>query len=243
MIVILLHSSYGQVVINESDTSAMPDASAALDIQSTTKGLLIPNLSQTQMLALPSPDAGLLIYNRTYGYFTYFNGTNWIMLTRRFASNAVNPAGSGTDKGVGIGLDDPDNSAILHINANNKGLLLPRNASDIASPAEGLIYYNTATNKIKYYDGTSWKVLSDTSSSPKNTGTGVAAGVIIGTGTVAASAKLEIKSANKGLLIPRMTTAQRNAIPTPAEGLVIYNTDEHRLEYFVGNVWYYIKVD
>jgi hypothetical protein len=39
------------------------------------------------------------------------------------------------------------------------------------------------------------------------------------------SAILDLKSGKKGLLVPRMTTAQRDAIPTPATGLLIYQTD------------------
>ncbi|MBK6347414.1 MAG: hypothetical protein IPF68_16070 [Bacteroidales bacterium] len=38
------------------------------------------------------------------------------------------------------------------------------------------------------------------------------------------SAMLDVKSINRGLLIPSMTTAQRDAIVSPAEGLIIYNT-------------------
>lgn len=39
------------------------------------------------------------------------------------------------------------------------------------------------------------------------------------------SAVLEIKSESKGLLTPRMTTAQRTAIATPANGLLVFDTD------------------
>ena len=38
------------------------------------------------------------------------------------------------------------------------------------------------------------------------------------------SAMLDVKSTNLGLLIPRMTSAQRDAITNPAEGLLIFNT-------------------
>ena len=47
----------------------------------------------------------------------------------------------------------------------------------------------------------------------------------IGTLNPNASALLEIKSTNKGLLIPRMNQTQRNAIPSPATGLLIYQTN------------------
>ncbi len=46
----------------------------------------------------------------------------------------------------------------------------------------------------------------------------------IGTATPSASAKLDITSPTQGLLPPLMTTAQRDAIVSPATGLVIFNT-------------------
>ncbi|MBK8343394.1 MAG: hypothetical protein IPL12_08850 [Bacteroidetes bacterium] len=45
------------------------------------------------------------------------------------------------------------------------------------------------------------------------------------TGAVAdASAMLDITSTTKGILVPRMTTVQRNAIASPATGLLVYDT-------------------
>lgn len=48
-----------------------------------------------------------------------------------------------------------------------------------------------------------------------------------------ASAQLDIKSTDKGLLIPRLTTIQRNAILTPAIGLMVFDTDLQ--EIFINN--------
>lgn len=47
----------------------------------------------------------------------------------------------------------------------------------------------------------------------------------IGTSTPNASAKLEIASTDKGFLLPRMTAEQRGLIPSPATGLLVYQTD------------------
>lgn len=47
----------------------------------------------------------------------------------------------------------------------------------------------------------------------------------IGTTAPNASAKLEIASTDKGFLLPRMTSAQRTAITSPANGLLVYQTD------------------
>ncbi len=44
------------------------------------------------------------------------------------------------------------------------------------------------------------------------------------------SAALDVSSPSQGFLPPRLSTAQRNSIVLPAEGLVLYNTDTHCLE-------------
>jgi hypothetical protein len=47
-----------------------------------------------------------------------------------------------------------------------------------------------------------------------------------------ASAKIEIQSTTQGFLPPRMTTTQRNAIASPAAGLMIYNTTTAKLNVY-----------
>ena len=54
----------------------------------------------------------------------------------------------------------------------------------------------------------------------------------INTNTPDASSVLEIKSTTGGILIPRMTEAQRDAIALPASGLMIYQTNEVSGFYF-----------
>jgi hypothetical protein len=64
----------------------------------------------------------------------------------------------------------------------------------------------------------------------------------INTNTPDASSVLEIKSTTGGILIPRMTEAQRDAIALPASGLMIYQTDEVSGFYFYnGTGW--TKID
>ena len=51
------------------------------------------------------------------------------------------------------------------------------------------------------------------------------------------SAILDVSSTSAGLLIPRMTTLERNAISNPAEGLQIFNTDSKCYDFFAYGIW------
>jgi uncharacterized protein (TIGR02145 family) len=51
------------------------------------------------------------------------------------------------------------------------------------------------------------------------------------------SALLDVTSTTKGVLIPRMTKAQRNAIPNPACGLMVFNMDDKCLSVFNCSTW------
>jgi hypothetical protein len=53
-----------------------------------------------------------------------------------------------------------------------------------------------------------------------------------------ASSILDIKSTDKGILVPRMTQTQKNAITSPATGLLIYQTDgTSGFYYYNGSAW------
>jgi hypothetical protein len=67
--------------------------------------------------------------------------------------------------------------------------------------------------------------------------TSFAQSVGIGTTTPANSAMLHINSTTKGLLIPRLTSAQRTAIASPAAGLQVYDTNTNSFWYYNGSGW------
>lgn len=56
----------------------------------------------------------------------------------------------------------------------------------------------------------------------------------IGTNTPHPSALLEVKSSTGGLLLPRMSSINRNNIISPPEGLTIFNTSFNRFEQYNG---------
>ena len=81
--------------------TSTPHPSAILELSSTTKGLLIPRLTETERQALPDPATGLLIFNTTAGELNFYNGSSW----QRIPSNAVSAAsGTGTPSGEGVGI-------------------------------------------------------------------------------------------------------------------------------------------
>jgi hypothetical protein len=66
----------------------------------------------------------------------------------------------------------------------------------------------------------------------------VSGGVAIGTGTNPnPSSLLDLNSVSKGFLMPRMTSLQRNAIPSPATGLQVYDVSTAGFWYFNGGSW------
>ncbi len=64
----------GAVGINQP----VPAATAILDIQSTTKGVLFPAMTTAQRNAIPVPAVGLTIYNSTLNVHQFWNGTCWV---------------------------------------------------------------------------------------------------------------------------------------------------------------------
>jgi hypothetical protein len=68
---------------------------------------------------------------------------------------------------------------------------------------------------------------------------GYSGGISIGKGASnpVASAQLEVFSTTKGFLPPVMTTTQKNAIASPASGLVVYDSTTNKLQCYNGSTW------
>ena len=78
-----------QVAVNTDGST--PNASAMLDVKSTTKGLLVPRMTSAERGLIASPTAGLLVYqtNTPAGYY-FYNGTGWKQMIDAVAT-ASNP--------------------------------------------------------------------------------------------------------------------------------------------------------
>ena len=68
-----IHNNGGGIGINTNT----PNASAQLDVASTTKGFLPPRMTITQRDAITAPAVGLVIYNTTSNCLNFYIGSNW----------------------------------------------------------------------------------------------------------------------------------------------------------------------
>lgn len=89
-----------------------PEASALLDITSTTQGVLVPRMTQAQRDGIVSPAIGLLIYqtNSTPGFY-YYNG-NWKALSPKGVDKSLSNLSSPTSVNVDL-LPEADNAINL----------------------------------------------------------------------------------------------------------------------------------
>lgn len=167
-----------------------------------------------------------------------------------------------TAQSIGIGTASPNASAQLDVTSITKGLLIPRmtgtQRNAIVSPAIGLLVIQTNTEVsppsspgLYLYEQPGllgiWRRIARTDEITGGTPTwtvngnnqysNVSGSVGIGTSTPHASAKLDLSSTTQGLLIPRMTVTQRNAIASPAIGLMVYDTNNEEFFYYDGTVW------
>jgi hypothetical protein len=152
---------------------------------SATTSLLVQNSAGTQLLKVP--DNGNLEINPTGGRpFVFTNEGVTMSSDSTFAlrnSGGQNSAGiklqvydntfgyrtaifidkPSNSISVGINTDSPNASAILDATSTTKGFLPPRMTTTqknaIASPAAGLVVYDSTTNKLCCYNGSTWNDL------------------------------------------------------------------------------------
>jgi len=154
---------------------------------------------------------------------------------------AVNSYAANSYKGVGISDGGSpaaiinNSSILLGLDSTTRGFLLPsltttqRNA--IATPSTGLQVYNNTTNKISYYDGSSWIELGSGSGTVTSIATAglISGGTITGTGTISTSMStsklvgryssgtgvMEEISVGSGLTLTGAGILNNTATPTP----------------------------
>jgi hypothetical protein len=103
--VIAINFAFSQNGVSINTTGITADPSAMLDVSSTTKGILIPRITEAQKLAISNPATGLLIYqtNNIIGFW-YFNGNLWVQIIGTGGPTGANgTTGATGPTGFGVG--------------------------------------------------------------------------------------------------------------------------------------------
>ncbi len=236
-------SAWSQIAVN-SDGSE-PDNSAMLDVKSTTKGMLLPRMTSAERTAIASPATGLTVYDLTTQSYWYYNGSAWAIVGNSPWSVTGNNIFNNNSGNVGIGTNAPNGKLHLvstsHTNLNIQGSSTIGTWLTMGNTSAGGKWYNIISTGSANGEGPG-KLLFISGSSAYSAQNlvmafGTSGNVGIATSAPNPSAALDVSSTSRGFLPPRMTSAQRNAIPSPVEGLVIYNTEEKALNLFDGVAW------
>jgi len=103
------------------------DASSVLDLQSTSRGALVPRMDTTQRNAISSPATSLLIYNTTNSRHEWYNGSSWVPLGSALGGEPFYFAGAA---GTGPGGSNPKyatlTAMISAMNTDGATALSPR---------------------------------------------------------------------------------------------------------------------
>lgn len=138
----------------------------------------------------------------------------------------------GTDGTPGDPGADGDSAYQVWLDAGNTGT--EQDFLDSLKGAdgnEGLLPSGDAIGNTTYWNGTEWVT---TSNNLYNDGSNV----MIGTTTAEPSSAFTVASTSQGILLPKMTLSQRDAISNPTSGLLIFQTDNTPgFYYFDGTSW------
>ena len=174
-----------------------PHISSILDVQSSTKGMLVPRMTSIQRAAIATPAAGLFVYDTDTNSYWYYNGTAWNVLSTGASTNFWTLSGTdifnNTAGNVGIGTGAP--FAYGH-GGNNKLM-------EISNPNTGI---NIQSHLILSTNGTSGSAGSITWASQNVPGTEKRLGIIGDVYETANAARLVFYTRNEtGVLGEKLT--------------------------------------
>lgn len=171
-----------------------------------------------------------------------YTGTQWFAL--RDDTAAVDRLTIDSAGNVGIGTTSP--SKKLHIHDNNTSevatelLRLDNPSLNATNNGMSIGFYQGAVQYARirsFYTAANGWTLNMGYGPGDHLTINSSGSVGIGTATANVSALLDVSSTTKGFLPPRMTTAARNAIATPTDGLTVYNTTTDGLETYSNGFW------
>jgi hypothetical protein len=124
ILVSIFTNTYAQISINNN--GANPDASAMLDVSSTTKGVLIPRMTSNQRTMISSIATGLMVFDTDTKSFWFYNGSSWSELQSKSRVSMLSDANNDTK----VQTEESPNDDVIRIDINgSEELVIKTNAN------------------------------------------------------------------------------------------------------------------
>jgi hypothetical protein len=217
-----------------------------------TKSILIENSTPTETFSIS--DSGIGLISNSLGINGGVGGSTYLGQIMRLAVNDFSRFGDiriGGGFGSGIGYIQSDALNAIEFSSAQirfcSGWIAAANVLKLGTTVQrGRIEINTLTDAraiLIQADATQSVPLVEFRNSANTLLSYIAAKgeFYVGSGTISASAAIQADSTTQGFLPPRMTNAQRAAIVSPAEGLLVHNTTNKGTAYYDGTNWGYLN--
>jgi hypothetical protein len=164
---IFKYCSAQSFAINTDGSTA--NASALLDVKSTTKGLLIPRMTKTERTAIASPATGLLVFQNapdSMGFYYYDGGSwNWVasingnadsLAWKRNGNGGTNPAanfiGTTDDRVLNFKVNNTKSGIIDNVSYNTAFGFSGLMNNTVATHNTAIGYHSMISNTLGNYN-------------------------------------------------------------------------------------------
>ena len=135
-------------------------------ITANNRGIILPSVGTTPTFSIVTPatnnsNNGTFIFDKSTKMIKMFENGNWRNFSTTAGDDSKVLANTSAEVGTGviIGANTTTAKGVLVLESSSKSLVLPHIQNPhltVKSPYPGMMCYDTASNTIAIFDGTSW---------------------------------------------------------------------------------------